>query len=450
MVKPTRSTRYRKGLPDEYGLSTLEVTGDYDNQDYPRPSGKQAPPRELTTAPIIYALLFGLLPQVITGVVDLPANKFMKETLGWSAVTMSLFGLICSIPGYFAPALAYLRDRWSPFGMGDRGFFLIAAPLVAFACLWNGFGNDTFNHFTFGALVFGIAFLLLGTASEGVNVTLSQRYGIGSKLAPFRMIGIVTLAAGCAVVGGVFADRLSYRETLLILTAGACVLFAFGLWKPKRVDLSRLQGGTPGSRSFADDLRLLFSRRAYWMVICFSMLWQFNTMSGTVMLFFWRDRLHLTMEEIGRVQGVTGITTLPPIFAYALLASRFDLRRLMTIGIVLSSIEYVPLLWAHNLSTAYLSSITVGLLVAFVNTGLGDLQWRSCPAGIEASSMAIIGLLTGVVGSLSAILGAWILQKYGLTTGFTYDVLIESASSFIMLPFMFLIPVALPRSSNNR
>jgi len=393
-----------------------------------------------TNAPLVYALAFGLLPQVISGLVGLPAGKFMKETMGLSAVAMASFDLANSIPGYFAPFFGYLRDRWSPMGMGDRGFYLVAAPLIAFACFWNGLGRDTYGHFLLGALVYTVAMLVLSTASDGVSVTLVRRYGLGSLLAPWRMIGITALAAACSVAGGYIADHFDYRRFVVVLGVSTVGLAAFGLWRPKKVDLRRQESGSGRSRSFVADFHLLLRERVFWRVVLFSVAWNINPVSSTVLFFFYRDRLHLSMESIGRLNGLAALSNLPPILAYPFLVKRFDLRRMMAIGVVLASLEYVPLLWAHNLTSAYFCCINVGLVVSFVSTGLVQILWRFCPPGIEASSLAINNILVGVVVSLTGMLGAWVIERLGLINGFTWDVLVSALSCIVVLPFVFLIP----------
>ena len=403
------------------------------------PSDPQSPAKT-SAAPIVYVLTYTLLPQIFTGLVDLPAGRFMKETLGWGAATMALFGLICSIPGYFSPMIAYLRDRWSPFGMGDRGFFLIAAPMIAAACAWNSVSHPTFNHFIFGALLWGAAFLLLAVAGGGLSATFSQRYGIGSKLAPLNKVGIIGIGAAAPVVGGMMAERLTYRTTLLALMSGTALMLAFAFWRPKTVDLRQHVRSNDAPRHLLTDLRSLLRSRVFLMIVLFSMMWSFSAVSDSVLLFFWRDRLHLSMESIGRVQGLICISNLPAILAYPFLVRKFDFRRLIVIGVLLASLEYIPLLWAHNLASAYISCLSTGFFVAFVNTAICDLQWKFCPEGIEASGMAVCGLLVGIMTSFSAVLGGWVLDRFGLFQGFQLDVLLTSLSCILIAPCISLIP----------
>src|ERR1700674_4490405 len=68
--------------------------------------------------------------------VDIQTSYMLKNQLHATATQISIFRLLTGIPVYFAFAFGLVRDQWNPFGLRDRGFFLIFAPATALAFIW--------------------------------------------------------------------------------------------------------------------------------------------------------------------------------------------------------------------------------------------------------------------------------------------------------------------------
>src|ERR1700675_4027845 len=68
--------------------------------------------------------------------VDIQTSYMLKNQLHATATEVSMFRLLTAIPAYFAFAFGLMRDLWNPFGLRDRGFFLIFAPVTAAAFVW--------------------------------------------------------------------------------------------------------------------------------------------------------------------------------------------------------------------------------------------------------------------------------------------------------------------------
>ena len=54
------------------------------------------------------------------GLIGVPISFFLKNKLHLQAHELALFNLWTSAPLYAAFVFGFLRDRWSPFGRGDR------------------------------------------------------------------------------------------------------------------------------------------------------------------------------------------------------------------------------------------------------------------------------------------------------------------------------------------
>src|SRR3984957_9510430 len=81
---------------------------------------------------------------------DIPTSYMLKNHLHATAPQVSMFRLLTGIPMYVAFLFGLTRDLWSPFGLRDRGFFLLFAPLTAAVFIWMGM-----SRLTYGVLLTG-------------------------------------------------------------------------------------------------------------------------------------------------------------------------------------------------------------------------------------------------------------------------------------------------------
>src|SRR5580692_3549625 len=70
---------------------------------------------------------------------DIPTTYMLKNHLHATAPQVSVFRLLTGIPLYVAFLFGLVRDLWNPFGLRDRGYFFLFAPLTAAVFLWMAF-----------------------------------------------------------------------------------------------------------------------------------------------------------------------------------------------------------------------------------------------------------------------------------------------------------------------
>ena len=97
------------------------------------------------------------------GVISTPISFILKDKV--SPVQLSLFGFFGDTPFFVGFAFGFLRDRWRPFGKGDRGYFVIAPALMTLASLWIAFTPHTYANLVAGVVMFSISAALLGAAA---------------------------------------------------------------------------------------------------------------------------------------------------------------------------------------------------------------------------------------------------------------------------------------------
>src|SRR5271154_1189649 len=59
------------------------------------------------------------------GLINIPVSFFLKNRLHLQANQLAVFKLWVGVPLFLAFMFGFLRDRWSPFGLGDRGHLMV-------------------------------------------------------------------------------------------------------------------------------------------------------------------------------------------------------------------------------------------------------------------------------------------------------------------------------------
>jgi hypothetical protein len=76
---------------------------------------------------LVFLLAFGS-PSV--GLIDIPISFLLKNKLNLTANELAIFRLVVAIPLYLSFVFGFIRDTWSPLGLGDRGFMLLFGAAI--------------------------------------------------------------------------------------------------------------------------------------------------------------------------------------------------------------------------------------------------------------------------------------------------------------------------------
>jgi hypothetical protein len=147
----------------------------------PTSSGKDSADSGQTLLYFGWLTLFLYLATPTGYLVDIQVSYFLKNQLHASATQISIFRLVTAIPVYFAFAPGLIRDLWNPFGMRDRGYFLIFAPVTAGAFIWMAVSRISYQGLLIGMLLAMLASRFLAAAYQGLIALVC-----GKRSAPFR------------------------------------------------------------------------------------------------------------------------------------------------------------------------------------------------------------------------------------------------------------------------
>ena len=128
---------------------------------------------------IIVAVLF-ISPAV--GFHVIPLSFVLKNKLHLSANALATFTLWAGIPGYLSFAFGMVRDYWNPFGIGDRGYFVLFGALAAAVFAIFAFLPVSEPELLASALLGSFCFLFLWSAWNGLGSTIGQQLSMSGQI----------------------------------------------------------------------------------------------------------------------------------------------------------------------------------------------------------------------------------------------------------------------------
>src|SRR6266496_2739115 len=167
--------------------------------------------------------------------VDIQTSYMLKNQLHATATEISHFRLITAIPICFAFIFGLIRDQWNPFGMRDRGFFLIFAPATVAAFIWLATSRLSYKGLLVGMLLAMVASRFLGAAYQGLIALVGQERLMSGRLAVlWNVVSSVPVLAG-AFASGYISQHLPPNRTFILAAALTAAIAIFGFWKPAAV-----------------------------------------------------------------------------------------------------------------------------------------------------------------------------------------------------------------------
>src|ERR1700687_1923687 len=168
-------------------------------------------------------------------IVDIQTSYMLKNQLHATATQISIFRLVTGIPVYFAFAFGLMRDQWNPFGLRDRGFFLIFAPVTAVAFIGMATSRLSYRGLLIGMLVVMLSSRFIGAAYQGLMALVGQELLMSGRLSVlWNVVSSVPVVAG-AFASGYISGHLDPKETFFLVAAFTSLIAIFGFWKPRSV-----------------------------------------------------------------------------------------------------------------------------------------------------------------------------------------------------------------------
>ena len=380
------------------------------------------------------------------GLINIPVSFFLKNRLHLQANQLAVFKLWVGVPLFLAFMFGFLRDRWSPFGLGDRGHLMVFGAVTGLIYGTIGLLNPTYAVLMVGLLIATASFQIVGSAAAGLISTIGQQQAISGQMSSLFSIGITFPIVVSYLVGGVLSDMLEGRAAttaarILFLTAAGLMLVIalFGVMRPRA--LFGAANIAPPTTHFMHDIGRLLRHWPVYPVIMIQMLWQFAPGAGIVLQYHMSNTLHATDTQWGAWNAIFLGSFIPVFVGYGFLCQRVPLSRLLWIGFGLAVFQMVPLLFVHTAVGALMAAVPMGLIGGIGQAALTDLAIRSCPKGLQGTMMMLFNTAIYFIAvRFGDLFGTWLYDRHG---GFITAVVATIIVYALILPVLLLVPKSL-------
>jgi len=403
----------------------------------PDPRPKQDIPKHVTRLVGFYSIvLMVLFNLAAAGLISLPVQFLLKASHA-TPVQISRFNFLTDSPYFIGFVFGFLRDRWRPFGKGDRAYFLAVPLLMAATYIWLGYGAHTYPLLVTGMIIIAALAALLGAAAQGLLAAAAKDFGMMGRLA---VVALVTARGGMlynATVGGWLGQHTAFEVPFLVSAAVCLTVILFAFWHPKTIFRSGDEvfiNVVPEGASAA-AMRLLRHGAVYLPALAI-FLFEFAPGWGTPLFFFLTDsKHHLTEAQFGASQGWLRFGQIAAALSYTLLCRRFKLKPLLYWGTFLAVVGGPAFLLIQSPSQANIVSFIAGIFCGIALASYYDLLVRACPKELEGVAFMLSYAMYALAGDSSDIFGSWLYEK----GGFALALIISTAfSALIFIPVYFV------------
>jgi len=376
------------------------------------------------------------------GMIDIPVTFFLKNRMHLNSNDLAVFKLWIGAPLIFGFVFGFIRDRWSPFGRGDRAHLIVFGVTTALIYGAMALINPGYRVFLLGLFVATMAFRMVSAAAYGITNTIAQKHAVSGQMSSVISIGSALPDLLSFIGGGMLSQTLegegaaAAAHILYFCAAGLmAAIAAMGLLGPAWL-FAEAREEIPQVHVMQDLGRIVRHWPMY-PAMLIQMLWQFSPATGTVLQYHIVDHLHATDSQWGLWQGIFFGAFIPVYMSYGYLSRRHALRPLLWIGFSIAVVQMCPLLLVHDAVGAIIAAAPMGLLGALAQASITDLVIRSAPRGSQGTMMMLFYALYYFSVRFGDLFGTWIYDNHG---GFIPTVVITTVVYALILPVLLLVP----------
>jgi len=365
------------------------------------------------------------------GLLAMPVLFALKDDLGLGPQGLAVFEALLFVPVYLGFAFGFLRDRWRPFGQGDRGYLWIGALIALVAYVQLASGSVAYLPLLGALFLAMVGYQLLDVASEALLTTVAQRYLMTGRLSALAEVTEAMPTVLAFLAGGWMAAHTDLG--IPVLAAGACTLaiLALAVWYPRHLVHDERTGAASGETHRAALARLL-RHRPLAVAAAVGGVWNLSLAWGTPFLFFVSDDLGLSSEWLGLCRAVGVACALVAAPLYGVVCRRLALGRTLRVAVVLGLAPGFLYLLVTGPWQAVAVSALAGVPTAFGYMALFDLLRRSCPRDLEGSGMAVLHSALALSVGAGDVAGAWLYTHAGFAWCLLADALANASVLFLL------------------
>jgi Major Facilitator Superfamily len=390
-------------------------------------------------------LYFGLLTLLlylaspVDYLVDIQTAYMLKNQLHATPTDISMFRLVTAIPVYFAFACGLIRDMWNPFGLRDRGYFLIFGPVTAIIYIWLASSQLSYRGLLIGMFLVMLSSRLINAAYQGLMALVGQERLMSGRLTVlWQIVASVPVFIG-AFASGYISDYLTPNATFVLVAGFVGCIGLLGFWKPRSVFSHAYDKPQASGANFVTIVRRLLTHRAVYPAVLINFLWNFAPGSATPLQFYLTDKLHASDAIFSYYNGIFAASFIPTFLLYGILCKKVALNKLLWWGTIIAVPQMIPLAFVDSAYLALALAVPIGLMGGIATAAYLDLAMRSCPPGLQGTLMMLVAGVLALSSRGGDLLGSGIYNS-SAEHGFLYCVIATTVVYALILPLILLVP----------
>jgi hypothetical protein len=397
-------------------------------------------------------LYLGLLIVLLTfsdpsgGLIDVPISFFLKNKLHLEAHDLANFRLVSAMPFYLSFVFGFIRDTWNPLGMKDRGFIMIFGAISVGVYVYFAFTPVSYVTLLIAVLLLTASFLFISSAQNGLASILGQQHMMSGQISALWNIFGALPTVGALLIGGSLSNALEGKNAdqaahILFLVGAAilAVVTIYGGWRPKSV-FDNIHAEQGAAAHPLEDLKRLVRHWPIYPALMIWLLWNFAPGSATPLQYYLQNTLHAEDSQWGEWNAIYSASFIPAFMAFGVLCRRIPLKTLLLWGTVIAIPQFVPLLFIDSITGALIAAAPIGVMGGVATAAYLDLIIRSCPRGLQGTTLMMSGGLYFIASRFGDVLAT---QLYDYYHGFAVCVLMITIVYALILPMLLLAPKGL-------
>ena len=399
---------------------------------------------------LIVLLAFG---SPFGGLIDIPISFFLKNKLHLTAHELAEFRLVSAIPLYLSCVFGFIRDMWNPFGMRDRGFMLLFGTISASLYVLFAFIPITYVTLLLAVVLLTTSFLFVASAQKGLTSMIGQQHAMSGQISAVWNIFASLPTVGALLIGGTLSglleDRNADQAARTLFLVGAAIMASvamYAAWKPRSVfDNVRTEQGTDAHP--LKDFNRLVRHWPIYPALLIWLLWNFAPGAVTPLQYYLQNTLYAEDAQWGQWNAIFAASFVPTFMVFGFLCQKLPLKTLLYWGTIIAVPQLVPLLFIHSVTGALIAAAPIGLMGGIATAAYLDLIIRSCPRGLQGTTLMMSGGLLFISSRFGDVLGTYLYDSYG---GFEICVVAITLVYALILPTILLVPNRLIASSDGQ
>ena len=383
--------------------------------------------------------LFLYLATPVGYLLDIQTSFMLKNQLGATAEQIATFRLITAIPVYLAFAFGLMRDMWSPFGLRDRGYFLIFGPATAIVFIFMAFSNVSYPVFFIGMFLAMLLSRFVTAAYQGLIALVGQEKLMSGRLSVlWNIVSSVPYIVG-GFASGYISDHLNSQFTFLLVAGSISCIGLLGFWRPHSVFSHAYDQPLAKGTNLVGDVKRLVRHRAIYPAVLICFLWNFSPGSNTPLQFYLTNELQASDAVYSYYNAIFSAAFIPTFLLYGFLCKKVALKNLLWWGTIIAVPQMIPLAFIHSANLALVLAMPIGLMGGIATAAYYDLAMRSCPPGLQGTLMMMVDGVFVLSARGGDLLGSGIYSS-SPTHGFLYCVIATTVVYALILPLILLVP----------